>query len=365
MKTVRFAEIRNEFINNLRRNMVIPIIGSGFTRGCKSLKGSVPSGVDYKSYMTKKICETLSLSNDEIMELDKQSFSKISSYYNHAVPLSKRKEYLRDNFSNVVLEDFKQKFLQIDWSYIYTLNIDDGIEQSKTYDWVINSNKAVSIDAFDDHKCLVKLHGDISEMLKYSEWENEVFSQEQYLSSLFKNSSLLSKIQHDSAFQNLLYIGCSLQDEIDLLTYLHVLNPPSEVQGSLSANYICLIEKPGLLEEIDYEKFGITHIVLFDTHKDIYTEIIEAWDESRKIRTDDLESFKVSHIGNNTLSDNFEDNKPYLFFGKSLINENRSITLPYFFISANKRFHNINGFSLYAKLSINSGSPSISFTSHL
>lgn len=43
MEVVSFADIREEFIRNLRRNMVIPIIGSGFTRECRSYKGKVPS----------------------------------------------------------------------------------------------------------------------------------------------------------------------------------------------------------------------------------------------------------------------------------------------------------------------------------
>ena len=49
MKIVSFTEIRNELISNMQREMLIPIIGSGFTRNCSSLRGKVPSGDDYRS----------------------------------------------------------------------------------------------------------------------------------------------------------------------------------------------------------------------------------------------------------------------------------------------------------------------------
>ena len=48
MKVVNFTQIKDELINNMRRKMLIPVIGSGFTRGCDAYKGKVPSGKDYK-----------------------------------------------------------------------------------------------------------------------------------------------------------------------------------------------------------------------------------------------------------------------------------------------------------------------------
>lgn len=38
MKVVNFTQIKDELINNMRRKMLIPVIGSGFTRGCDAYK---------------------------------------------------------------------------------------------------------------------------------------------------------------------------------------------------------------------------------------------------------------------------------------------------------------------------------------
>ena len=37
---------------------------------------------------------------------------------------------------------------------------------------------------------------------------------------------------------------------------------------------------------------------------------------------------------NTNISDDYESNKPYLFFGKSLISKDHAISIPYFFISS-------------------------------
>ena len=43
MKIIPFSEIKNELISNMQRGLLIPIIGSGFTRNCSSFRGKVPS----------------------------------------------------------------------------------------------------------------------------------------------------------------------------------------------------------------------------------------------------------------------------------------------------------------------------------
>ena len=54
--------------------MLIPIVGSGFTRNCPSYNGHVPSGEDYRQYMLEQIQEILPLSNAKKAELQGYSF---------------------------------------------------------------------------------------------------------------------------------------------------------------------------------------------------------------------------------------------------------------------------------------------------
>lgn len=324
MKVVNFTQIKDELINNMRRKMLIPVIGSGFTRACDAYKGKVPSGKDYSEYMIKKIATHLSLTQAELDSLKSESFSNISDTYHRAIPISLQKEYLKFNFTKVKLEDSKRKVLELSWPYVYTLNIDDGIESNSCYQHIVYSNRPVEKGIFDDFRCVIKLHGDVSEMLTYEDTTSEIFTQKQYVDSLKKNDSLLGKLRHDSIYQNLIFIGCSLDDEIDLLAC-------SSDSGVDKAKYFCTTKEPSILEKFKYEKYGITHCIIFNTYNEIYECLYEVGQEAEKISINDLDKYKRFSI--TQLDDQYENNKEYLFFGKSLINRNHTISIPYFFIS--------------------------------
>lgn len=316
----------------MKRKSIIPIIGSGFTRNCKSFRGKTPSGTDYKQYMIEEITIALELSSDEKKALSTRKFSEISSKYYKVVDKKTRERYLRNNFTSVCLEENKRNFLTLPWPYIYTLNIDDGIEKCSEYTSIILPNRKLNDDEdiFDKEKCIIKLHGDVHEILKYNDTDNEVLTTEQYVRSLRKNEALLSKLKHDSLFQNLLFIGCSLDDEIDLIDSL-----VSDGDGkNQTAKYICLTKEPTKLDILDYEKYGITHCLIFDSFDCFYTELYAAGTEASKIQADELSKFNKFDIIN--LPYDYEVNKPYLFFGKGLVGKDHSITIPYFFISREK-----------------------------
>lgn len=341
MKTIPFSTIRNELISNMQRGMLIPIIGSGFTRNCNSFRGKVPSGDDYRRYMIGKIMEVYPSLAIEKERLEKESFSNISSMYHKVVPKENQERYLQDNFTRVSLEDKKKDFLSLPWPYIYTLNIDDGIEKNSDYSCIIYANRQVNERIFDGEKCIIKLHGDVFDMLSYADSHSEVFTQEQYITSLRKNDTLLSKLKHDSIFQNLLFLGCSLDDEIDLLYSL----VPTETQGNQTARYICLTQKPSLFDELKYEKYGITHCIIFDSYDSIYGEIYSAGLEAQKISVDDLTHYRKFDV--QRLSSDYERNKSYLLFGKSLIGKDHTITFPYYFITREESATIINNFTAY------------------
>lgn len=342
MKIISFSEIRNELISNMQKGLLIPIIGSGFTRGCNSFKGKVPSGDDYRRYMIGKILEAQPSLSAEKERLEKESFSNISSMYHKVVPNDAQEEYLRNNFTRVSIEDKKKDFLSLPWSYIYTLNIDDGIEKNSDYCRVIYANRQVNDHIFDSEKCVIKLHGDVYDMLSYADSHSEVFTQEQYIASLKKNDSLLSKLKHDSIFQNLLFLGCSLDDEIDLLYSL----VPTETQGNQTAKYICVTQKPSVLDELKYEKYGITHCIIFDSYESIYNELYSVGIEAQKINVDDLAHYRKFNV--QRLPSDYERNKSFLLFGKSLIGKDHTITLPYYFIARKESTTIINNFTAYS-----------------
>ncbi len=323
---VSFDEVKLELIGHIRKNMLIPVIGSGFTRKCSALKGSVPSGGDYKKYMIEEIARMSGEGDEIISDLKDESFSNVASTYHHVVPMSDKRCYLRNNFTQVIISEDKKRFLNQSWPYIYTLNIDDGIENNSEFKRVIYSNRDVDNSIFDEDKCVVKLHGDVFEMLSYQDSKSQIFSKEQYILSLKDNKSLLSHLTNDYLYNALIYIGCSLADEIDILST--VLNVKGDVN---SIRYFCTVYQPKYLDKINLERYGINKCIVFESYEKMYDQLSEVVDEASKILPNDLECYQSYSI--TQLDNDFENNKSYLFYGKSLINSDKTITQPYFFIS--------------------------------
>lgn len=339
MQIVCFNDVRETIIQSLRKKMLIPIFGSGFTRGCTAFRGKVPSGEDYQHYMIETITSSGGFSSDEIKSLSSAPFSKISTIYHAVISEKKQREYLKANFTQVSLDSCRKKLLSIPWPYVYTLNIDDAIEHNSSFRSVVYSNRPVRKSAFDEQQCVIKLHGDITEILNYEDSVSEIFDQNQYIASLHRNTSLLSKLTHDISYQNILYIGCSLSDEIDLLSASEVSVPNENLR------FFCTAKRPNRLEQIDLERYKITHCIVFDSYQEIYSLIYDAAQDAEKIAPAEIERYRTYSF--KTLSEDFSLNKSYLFYGKGLINKDRSVTLPYFFISRSVTDKLIKNISTY------------------
>lgn len=273
----------------------------------------------------------------KVKELNNDSFSSISSIYHKMVQAEKQQSYLLNKFTNVKLENVKKNFLKIDWPYIYTLNIDDAIENNSEFKTVLYANRDIRNSIFEQEKCVIKLHGDIKDILKYEDSNCEIFDQKQYVVSIKKNVSLLKKLTHDYEYLNLLYIGCSLSDEIDLLFSTSMANDNN------NNRYYCSTQIPTLLQKTKLEAFGITHCIVFESYDDIYEKMTDAFHQSLCITPDELEQFSTYEF--KTLGTGFELNCPYLFQGKSILNNSKIAIYPSFFVSrsvTDKIVENIN-----------------------
>lgn len=322
---VPFSIIRSDLVGSIRRNMLIPIIGSGFTRNCNAFDGKVPSGSDYKAHMLERIGACDGVSVQDMEELRTHSFSDISSVYHGLIQKEEQLSFLRKHFSHVSIEERKKNFLSIAWPYIYTLNIDDGIERNSEYKQIIYANRKTRKNIFDEEKCLIKLHGDITEMLSYEDSVSEIFDQRQYVRSLRENDALLSRLSNDLQYQNVIFVGCSLDDEIDILD---ASRKPLEIG---CARYFCTVSRPSVIQQTKLANYGISHCIIFDSYDDIYELLYDVAEEANQIGYSEIDRFLISNI--ERLQPNFDINKAYLFFGKSLIDRNKGCVLPHFFIS--------------------------------
>ena len=122
---------------------LVPIIGSGFTRGCKTKNRTVPSGEEFKLEMIAEILKHKQLSDAQKEKLNKKTFSEIADYYfdEKWVPKEVSSFNLEMCFKNVELNEEKISFINnIDWPYIYTLNVDDAIENISEYEKALPYN---------------------------------------------------------------------------------------------------------------------------------------------------------------------------------------------------------------------------------
>ena len=324
-------KVFEEIVMNLRKRTLIPILGAGFSSQESANNGSVPSGSDYKSFMVEEIAKNKNLSNEEKRSLFNLTFSQLSEVYedDDNVEENVRREYLFNNFTNVNLTHEKKLFLSVNFPYIYTLNIDDCIENNSQYNCIVLPNRNINSEIFDEKKCVIKLHGDVGELLKFRDGY-KVFTSKEYLSSLVSNSVLLKKLQHDYSFLNIIFIGCSLDDEIDIKAL-------SLFSESLSANkyhskiYYCTTKNPDFVLKSKLKTFGITDIIVFENHNQMYNKLYEAGVEAERIRYDELDHFRDYKI--KQLKQAEVLNSKIFYNGLIPIDwRNKTINIPYFFI---------------------------------
>ncbi len=253
-------EIKETIITSFLDKSLVPVLGSGFSCGLSAKNGIVPSGTKYSEHMINALVNCGQFNTNEIDEIRKCTFSQLCGYYEDPEYISydERYQYLKDNFYKTYFpdSDIRKSLLEIDWPYIYSLNIDDAIEGTRTFDTVIQPNHKLRNEIFNEEKCLIKLHGDITELVKYPD-SGKVFTQKEYVQSLISNAPLLNKLKNDLAYQNVIFIGCSLDDEIDL-KFLSSIPIDYSAKENMSRSIFFMRGKPGRLQMSNLKQYGIS-----------------------------------------------------------------------------------------------------------
>lgn len=262
----------------IKERNLIPVFGAGFSMNSRAYDGVVPSG-DKATELMKEIllksCSDLKL--DEIEDCDFNETAKL--FYNLSDEI--KNDFFQKYFTGVKLGEVQKDFLEFSWPYAYTLNVDDGIENTKCFKAVLpykNLKRPSSTI-----KLLYKLHGDAFTEVTYQESENIVFSSDQYLQAITdkKNKDFLKNLITDYSFNNMIFIGCSLKYEPDLK---YVYGKSDHKTNTLK---ITLCEKePGFKEKSNLMEYGINTIILIEDYKRFYLDII------RKVK--DLEAIEKS-----------------------------------------------------------------------
>lgn len=256
----------------LRKNQSIPFLGTGFTAGESARSGVVPLGRDWMQIMREQISAANvsdKPSNDELKEF---SFQDLSDIYFHeeVVDLEKIKETIDNVFTKVTIQSkAKKDFLNIDWPYIYTLNIDDAIENS------IDAIKVLpykDFHTFKGRRYVYKLHGDAEDVLIAPDRNGlkVVFGKGDYIRSLEKNKRLLADLANDFAEKHIIFIGCSLTDEIDI-TFALAANEGAITSKNNARVYVTSTPPADYKTRMNLKRYGITDVVVVSDYEMFYS----------------------------------------------------------------------------------------------
>ncbi|WP_044419346.1 SIR2 family protein [Halarcobacter anaerophilus] len=311
MEILSIDDIRADLIEMIKKKSLIPIIGAGFTQGEFTQKNkNVPDGNQFQEIMIHEITKNSDFNSEEVKkELKTKNFNQISTYFfnNDVVNEDRRKEILQDYFLDVKLQNNKKNILNDNlWPYIYTFNIDNAIEKHSKFREIL-PYKQINIHSRDT-SCVYKVHGDVWHEVMYNEESSLIFSEPQYIQSLIKNQSMLTFLKSDYIDNNIIFIGCSLASEVDLLYAISGDN----VNYNEGAKRILVMRNREIspIEKLDYKKYGINTLLLIDSYEQfynfIYSLLIDLRNESRDISILDIYKinsiFQISENKNNNIN---------------------------------------------------------------
>lgn len=279
MEPVRLIEIGDPatqvlFETMFKNRNLVPVVGAGFTRGARTAEGAVPDRAGFCQVMLASLREH---AGDDADVLSTREFTEIAEYFLNPrfVPAAVSKAILRKHFLGVRLDPRKRAFLDCPWPYVYTLNIDDGIESNSSFKNKVVPNRPIA-EMARSLPCVYKVHGDVADELTYDEPSRIIFSTGHYVRSLSTNTSMLTALKTDLTEQNTLFVGCSLSNEIDLLFAL------AEYHGRFPPGRESIYVTSDVLNRFDIERLashGVNTVLKVDSY-DTFYETIASWGHS-------------------------------------------------------------------------------------
>ena len=169
-------------VDLLKKQVLVPIWGSGYTYGAKAKKGTVPDAKEATCLMKAIIHEYVD------KDYESNNFFDVASVFMTRVDAEIRDNFFRNYFTDVKLGKTEVDFLNLPWPHAYTINVDDGIENSSDFKVVLPYQEKYKLPR-KDTRLLYKLHGDANYELQYEKENNIIFCSEQYLEAINAESN--------------------------------------------------------------------------------------------------------------------------------------------------------------------------------
>lgn len=333
-------ETKDFFIHAFNEETLVPILGSGFTRGVNTKRGGkVPSGKDLKDAMIEKISLKKKINK---IELESEQFSSIAEFYQNTFTNPSKDgviDYYLKNFTGVRIKKPQQlRFLNdIKWPYVYTLNIDTGIEDSKPREWeVFYPNRKFDKRKINQEcRTLYKIHGDVAMFCKSLDYNEMILTESQYIASLQQSEQFHDLLSADCGNKNLLYIGCSLDDEVDIKYSVLADKNRNKKVRAIRGIYVTSDDLSEFKKD-KLEGFNISHIIKLtssDDYEAFYEFLVECYEESQAQIERNIVNFKYTEL--ERIGKDKENNLDYL----ADLSPDKS-KLPFYYVSS-ERVQNI------------------------
>lgn len=271
-----------EILRIYESGRLLPFFGSGFTKDERARKGKVPNAAAMTRHITDMASERC---GDPIIAEQMKRIADLKVAFDllfskEYIDSSSARTYLSNTFSEVKLTGaYKKDLLGLKWPHIFTFNIDDAIESVAGRYKKILPNRGLAKEFISSNRCLFKIHGDVEELCAYTEGST-VFTWAQYVGSIEANQSVLSFIQEQAQDSSFIFIGCSLDNELDLM---------SLAQKTPFAKSIFLKKGQADFEErLRLKQYGIDRVIYFDQYDDISKWIVSTLKDA-KIATPERE----------------------------------------------------------------------------
>ena len=136
----------NKIVQLIMQERIVPIFGAGFTKGCESYRGTVPDGDECTDLM-KEILK-LDVCRMNLTEIEAYNFNEAAKRLRKAVKKysvveKKYTLFLKNYFTDVKIDKTREHFLQIPWPFVFTINVDDGIENTGLFNKILPYHKHI------------------------------------------------------------------------------------------------------------------------------------------------------------------------------------------------------------------------------
>lgn len=351
--------------NLIEKNVLIPVVGSGFSFGSATdNKGRIPSANDFRLKLLEYIVQYSGYSAEEIKEIEKYSLSDIADVFWSIylrIPqesLSSYFSYIEQNFLDVsYFSSFQEAFLNVHWPYIFTLNYDSLIENYSAEYYPIIPFDSINHQYNPKKTKLYKLHGDAKKYCITGDKKYLILSRDQYVKSMMdaNNSDMLSELQTAFSSKSILFFGCGLSEELDLLyssqlaldEKIKSIDPAHQAviyisfeHGKDGTSDFPLRTKDRLLN------YGVTHVLRIFTEDQSTAFFSELAEYSKRVANPRNDSFLELHssMRYNTLQANDKNSREFML-NENLVwrgFRNHIITLPSYGILRSKLEEIIN-----------------------